>query len=254
MQHARPERHELVCGRPHLVSLMMGKIVFCRRCGLAFLPSGLKQHDEECQILDNAKAMIFDEERVKKRWQNFRGTKKRKKRNKMKRLGDERDFDSLDPSELAAEFNLYNNTQIIKKSTGNSDEADIEKILWPRFLKEHRMKRKKRGLVADNYGMDMNDSRLKGEFDLWLEDKKRSKCQSLKSSYNKICGKCGQAFSPSRIEQHEAKCGNLANEVLCTENHEHQHIEKAFDSMEDAVAFFYDNEYDSELNIREAIH
>ena len=112
------------------------------------------------------------------------------------------------------------------------------------------MKRKKCGLVADNYGMDMNDSRLKGEFDLWLEDKKRSKCQSLKSSYNKICGKCGQAFSPSRIEQHEAKCGNLANEVLCTENHEHQYIDKAFDAMEDAVAFFYDNEYDSELNIR----
>ena len=30
MHHSRPERHELVCGKPHLVSLMLGKITFCR--------------------------------------------------------------------------------------------------------------------------------------------------------------------------------------------------------------------------------
>ena len=30
MHHSNPERHELVCGKPHLVSLMLGKITFCR--------------------------------------------------------------------------------------------------------------------------------------------------------------------------------------------------------------------------------
>ena len=52
------------------------------------------------------------------------------------------------------------------------------------------------------------------------------------------------------MERHEAKCGYLGSEVLCAEDHEHEYIDKAFDSLEDAVAFFYDNEYDSELRIR----
>ena len=84
-----------------------------RRCGLAFLPSGLKQHDGQCQFVNDANASAtnlkmydeervgqcqfvddanasaanlktYDEERVKKMWYMFRS----KKRGKMKRVGD----------------------------------------------------------------------------------------------------------------------------------------------------------------------
>ena len=138
IQNARPERHETVCGKPHLVSLMLGNITFCRKCGLAFLPSGLKQHDAQCQSLDSDAAEMYDEEeKVKELWRNFRQKKRRELKKAVGVLG-VADFDSLDAFELAAEFNLWHVSRGKNSCEAEIAQEDSESILWPRFLKEYR--------------------------------------------------------------------------------------------------------------------
>ena len=36
---------------------------------------------------------------------------------------------------------------------------------------------------------------------------------------------------------------------MCKEDHEHNFIDKNFDTFEEAVAYFYDNEYDTQLSM-----
>ena len=107
------------------------------------------------------------------------------------------DFDSLDASELAAEFNLWHMGRRKKSMKSSFGQEDIAKILWPRFLKEYRMKKKKHGLMADVYGMDMADcdSHLREEFDQWLKEKKNGKSRMIQASHNQGPNSIGKKSS-----------------------------------------------------------
>ena len=59
-----------------------------------------------------------------------------------------------------------------------------------------------------------------------------------------ICGKQLSANNP-RLERHTKNCDPVGS--ICKRNHEHQILDKVFATFEEAMAHFYDNEYDSEF-------
>merc|ERR1719471_2449484 len=78
--------------------------------------------------------------------------------------------------------------------------------------------------------------------------KSRERGREKYKNESKFCGKCGNTFSYKNVARHEEKCDGIR--VICEEDHEHRIINEVFDTVEEAIAFFYDNEYDSEFTIR----
>ena len=225
---SRLEIHQLTSKcNPHLVYLCGTKIAFCRNCAQMVVSSGLAEHDEQCRLVDAeasaANLAVFTARRIQNFWTHFRD------RNKF-------DFDSCDVSELAAEIS-HSLEKIADKWRGPSRERedvseDIKKKLWPKFLLEWR--KNNRGEADDKVDilrLDMEDSPLRGEFEQWVEEKRRKKSESVLPSYYKICGRCGKTLSQQNIKRHEARCANrmTINKLgrrlpvaLCNEDHEHQ--------------------------------
>ena len=65
-----------------------------------------------------------------------------------------------------------------------------------------------------------------------------------------MCPKCGEIRNwrvPAQLKRHVETCDPIRR--MCKQDHEHKFIDKTFETFEDAIAHFYDNEYDTELSI-----
>ena len=65
-----------------------------------------------------------------------------------------------------------------------------------------------------------------------------------------ICPKCGEVRHwrcPAQFKKHMLTCDPIRK--MCKDDHEHKLIDKTFGTFEDGIAYFYDNEYDTELSI-----
>ena len=76
-----------------------------------------------------------------------------------------------------------------------------------------------------------------------------SRCGKSQGKSGPMCPKCGKHFpygtSDAHLKRHTDICDPIGK--ICRNEHEHQLLDKVFDSLEEAIAHFYDNEYDSEF-------
>ena len=88
-------------------------------------------------------------------------------------------------------------------------------------------------------------------FDEETRDMKNIKStQAHNQEKDTICPKCAEIRNwrcPSVFKRHVATCDPIGK--MCKEDHEHNVIDKTFGTFEEAVAYFYDNEYDTELSM-----
>ena len=162
------------------------------------------------------------------------------------------EFEALDASVLVEEFRQWHghrwknlaNGQYSNNPQGveyESDSEDTKVSLWPQFV--NYWKKKNAGCDLDKDKMIWTEG-----FKLWLLRRKQRKRERERYNVTKLCGKCGKNFRFQNFSKHEERCEFIqARQVICKENHEHQLINETFDTLDEAIAFFYDNEYDSEF-------
>ena len=248
MKHANLAKHELVCGT-HI--MMLGKVCFCRSCGQTFTYADIEQHGVQCFVEDkelDGNLQLYNVRRVYNFWRRFRNEKRRT----MSMTCPADDINSVEASDLVQEFKQWHGPKWSQwknppEAEDVTDPEEMEQILWPKFLQYWKKKNNEdSGLMVNDHNIDMEGI----EFKQWLQRRKQRKREREKSLTKlKICGKCGKSFKGNFImKRHEEKCEFIqAREALCEEDHEHQYIDKAFDTLDEAIAFFYDNEYDSEF-------
>merc|ERR1719471_1717639 len=66
-----------------------------------------------------------------------------------------------------------------------------------------------------------------------------------------MCPKCGKHFPYRTSHNHMLKHTEVCDPIgkMCKSDHEHQLYDKEFGTLEEAIAHFYDNEFDSEFGI-----
>ena len=173
MKHANLAKHEMVCGKAHL--MVLGKVCFCRRCGQTFASADIEQHEIQCFVEEEDLAgnlQMHNRKRIENFWRRFRNEKRRT----MSMTGLADDIDSVEASDLAEEFQQWHGPRWKKTYSKNPQEAEYEsesedtKIsLWPKFLQYWKKKNKDCGVL------DINGSHLEVEFKQWLQRRQQRK-------------------------------------------------------------------------------